>query len=204
VFDLPKSTELRKLVHKKVLYQKYATELSGDKKENFDADISRIIITNEISETSVNIKATEKISSIFVVQIEMKTKEYSDKNIIMISRLFGQNLLLVLHCGDKYQLAIYETKLLKSDWKTENEISLKLSGLDMQAVWDNFVTQVSGINAEAGNTLAEQISMETEKDEIRKQIENLEHKARRETQSKKKFEMFQRIKEYQRRLEEMK
>jgi hypothetical protein len=203
MFDLPKSTELRKPVHKKVLYQKYATELSGDKKEKFDADISRIIITNEISETSVNIKATERISSIFVVQIELKTKEYSDKNIVMISRLFGQNLLLVLHCGDKYRLAIYETELLKSDWKTEDEISLKLSGLDMQAVWDNFVTQVSGINVEAGNTLVEQIGIESEKDKIRKQIENLERKARRETQSKKKFEMFQGIKECQRRLEEI-
>jgi regulator of replication initiation timing len=74
----------------------------------------------------------------------------------------------------------------------------------MHAVWDNFVTQVSGINVEAGNTLAEQISIETEKDKIRKQIADLERKARRETQSKKKFEMFQRIKEYQRRLEEMK
>jgi low affinity Fe/Cu permease len=73
----------------------------------------------------------------------------------------------------------------------------------MQAVWDNFVTQVSGISVEAGNTLAEQIGIEAEKDKIRKQIENLERKARRETQSKKKFEMFQRIKEYQRRLDGM-
>ena len=33
---------------KKLIYQKFPTELSGDKKARFDDDISRIIITNEI------------------------------------------------------------------------------------------------------------------------------------------------------------
>ena len=69
MFDLPKSTEIRKPIHKKLIYQKFATELNGDKKDKFDADISRIVITNEISEASVNIRATDKVSSMFVVQI---------------------------------------------------------------------------------------------------------------------------------------
>ena len=33
-----------------------------------------MIITNEISEASVNIKATEEISAIFVLQVELKRK----------------------------------------------------------------------------------------------------------------------------------
>ena len=78
----------------------------------------------------MNIKATEEISAIFILQVELKRKEYDDKNIIMISKLFGQKLLIVLHYENKYQLAIYETRLLKSDWKNEEEISLKLNGLD--------------------------------------------------------------------------
>lgn len=194
MFDLPKFTEIRKPVHKKLIYQKFASELSSEKKDRFDADISRIIITNEISEASVNIKATEKVSSIFVVQIELKNKNYNDRNIILVSKLFGQNLLLVLHYKDKYQLVIYETKLLKSEWKSKEEFSLRLDGLNMSAVWDNFVTQVSGINVDDGNTLVEQICIESEKNKLRKMIEEMERKARKETQSKKKFELFQRIK----------
>ena len=201
MFDLPKSTEIRKPIHKKLIYQKFATELSGDKKDKFDADISRIIITNEISEASVNIRATDKVPSMFVVQIELKTKSYNDRNIILTSKLFGQNLLLVLHYEDEYQLAIYETKLLKSDWKSEDEFSLKLNGLDLSAVWDNFVTQVSGIEVEEGNTLDEQISKEAEKEKLRKQIDDLERKARKESQSKRKFEMFQQIKTLEKKLE---
>ena len=201
MFGLPGSTEIRKLVHKKLLYQRFPDELSGEKKEKFDADISRIIITNEISEASVNIKPTEKIKSIFVVQVELKTTDYNDRNITLISRLFGQNLLMILHFEDKYQIAIYETRLLKSDWK--NEFNLSLKGLDLLAVWEGFVAEVSGITASEEKTLEEQISIETEKEKLKKMIADLENKARKEMQSKKKFEIFQKIKEYQKKLEDM-
>ena len=203
MFDLPKASEIRKPLHKKLIYERYATELSGNKRDRFDADISRMIITNEISEASVNIKATENIAAIFVIQIELKSREYDEKNIIMISKLFGQKLLIVLHYENAYQLAIYETRLLKSDWKNEEEISLKLNGLDLGGVWNNFVIQVSGIDVQAGNTLTEQINVEAEKEKLRKQIADLELKARKEVQSKKKFEMVQRVNLYKERLKDM-
>lgn len=201
MFGLPSSTEIRKPVHKKLLYQRFPDELSGEKKERFDADISRIIVVNEISESSVNIRATEKIEAIFVVLVELKTKEYNDRNISLISRLFGQNLLMILHFQDEYQLAIFETRLLKSEWNTEFE--LNLNGLDLSSVWEGFITEVSGIVASEDNTLEEQIGIEAEKEKLQKTIAELENKARKEAQSKKKFEMFQRIKEYQKKLEEL-
>lgn len=203
MFDLPKTSEIRKPLYKKLIYEKYAAELTGNKKDKFDADISRMVITNEISEASVNIKATEATSAIFVLQVELKRKEYDDKNIIMISKLFGQKLLIVLHYENIYQLAIYETRLLKSDWKNEEEISLKLNGLDLGSVWDNFVTQILGIDVQDGNTLVEQINVEAEKEKLRKQISDFELKAHKEVQSKKKFEMVQRINQYKERLKGM-
>lgn len=203
MFDLPKASEIRRPLHKKLIYERYATELSGNKRDRFDADISSMIITNEISEASVNIKATENIAAIFVIQIELKSREYDDKNIIMISKLFGQKLLIVLHYENKYQFAIYETRLLKSGWKNEEEISLKLNGLDLESVWNNFVIQVSGIDVQAGNTLTEQINVEAEKEKLRKQIADLELKARKEVQAKKKFEMVQRVNLYKERLRNM-
>lgn len=151
----------------------------------------------------MNIKATEATSAIFVLQVELKRKGYDDKNIIMISKLFGQKLMSVLHYENKYQLAIYETRLPKSDWKNEEEISLKLNGLDLGSVWDNFVTQVSDINVQAGNTLEEQINVEAEKEKLQKQIVDLELKARKEVQSKKKFEMVQCVDLYKERFKDV-
>lgn len=203
VHGLPSSTEIRKPVHKKLLYEKFPSELSGERRKQFDDDISRIIVTNEISSVSVNIKEGEQVKSIFVLQIELKKKTYSERNIVLISKLLGQHLLIVLKYADEVQLATYQTRLLHSEWMAADDANIKLSGLDFDAVWENLVTQVSGIVVSADNSLDEQIVIEQEKAKLMMQIEVLEKKARRETQAKKKFEMFQRLKAYQKRLEEM-
>ena len=203
MFNIPKSTEVRKIITKKLIYQKFSAELSSEKRKVFDDDISKIVITNEISPVSVNIKEGEHVKSIFFVQIELKNKNYIERNLILISKLFGQNLLMVLKYQEDYQFAIYQTKLLHSEWKREEECALNLVGLDLDAVWDNLVSQVSGIVVQDGNTLDEQISYESEKAKLRKQIQDLEKKARNEVQAKKKFEMHQRIKAYVKKLEEM-
>ncbi len=200
---LPSSTEIRKLVHKKILYAKFPIELSGERRKQFDDDIGRIIITNEISPVSVNIKEGEQVKSIFVLQVELKNKAYNERNIVLISKLFGQHLLIVLKYADEVQFATYQTRLLHSKWMEVDNACVKLSGLDLDAVWENLVTKVSGIVVTDNHSLDEQIVIEQEKTKLLKQIEELDRKARKETQAKKKFEMFQRLKEYQKRLEEM-
>ncbi len=203
MFDLPKATEIRKPIHKKLIYSKFPMKLHGDRRNSFDEEIGKIVITNEISPVSVNIKEGQQVSSIFVLQVELRRKAYSEKNILLISKMFGQDVLLVLRYEGQYQLAIYETKLFHSDWQDIDNLQIRLIGLDLDAVWENFVMLVSGIEVTPGNSLDEQIAIETEKNRLRKTMEELEKRARREPQSKKKFEIFQKLKECQRRLEEM-
>ena len=63
VHGLPSSTEIKKLVHKKLLYAKFPKELCGERRKQFDDDIGRIVVTNEISPVSVNIKEGEQVKS---------------------------------------------------------------------------------------------------------------------------------------------
>ena len=56
---------------------------------------------------------------------------------------------------------------------------------------------------QVGNTLVEQINVEAEKEKLRKQIADLELKARKEVQSKKKFEMVKRVNLYKERLKDI-
>lgn len=203
VRGLPSSTEIRKPIHKKILYAKFATELSGERRRQFDDDIGRIIITNEISPVSVNIKEGEQVKSIFVLQVELKNKAYNERNIVLISKLFGQHLLIVLKYVDEVQFATYQTRLLHSEWMEADNACIKLLGLDLDAVWENLVTQISGIVVTDDHSLDEQIVIEQEKAKLLKQIEELDRKARKEMQAKKKFEMFQRLKEYQKKLQDL-
>ena len=111
-------------------------------------------------------------------------------------------MIFVLQYEDEYQLAIYQTRLLASDWY-EEEIKLIISGLSLDKVWEQMVTQISGIVASDEKTLDEQIAIEEQKKQLQKKIIELDKKARKEVQSKKKYEMFQRMKEYQKQLEKL-
>lgn len=203
MFGLPASTEIRKPVPKTVIFEKFATELSGARKRSFDNDISRIFVINEISSVSVNIREGEEVKAIFMVLVELKNKDYDERNVALIAKLFGQKLIICLHYEEMYQLGIYQTKILYSDWISEKEMRLRLEGLDLDSVWKSLVSQVSGIIPEKNRSLDEQIVIEGEKDKLEKEIVKLESQARRESQSKKKYELHERLLAYKRRLEEM-
>ncbi|WP_276897902.1 DUF4391 domain-containing protein [Dialister micraerophilus] len=192
MFNFPKSTEIKINIYKKDIYKKFPKELKGNKKEQFDREISKITLTNEISEKSVNISKTEKISAIFVLRIKLKTKDYSEKNIEFIAKVFKQKMLMILECENQYKLAIYELKLYTSEWK--EKINLEIKGLDLEKVWENLVKEIGKIKITDGQTLEEQIEINTEKEKLENEIEKLKTKMYKEKQSKKKYEIHQEIK----------
>ena len=134
------------------------------------------------------------MKSFFVLLVALKKKDFDDKTIITISKLIPQNMLLVLECGDQAKLAIYHAKLMQTEWKRKEELSVELKGLNMDAVWENIIVQIGSITVEQGNTLDEQIAADEYRHKIEKEIAKLEKQARAEKQPKKKFELAQQIK----------
>ena len=57
MLGLPKSTEMNKQLPKKAIYAKF--QMNTAAKDKVDADISRIVIVNEISPSRINIPAGE-------------------------------------------------------------------------------------------------------------------------------------------------
>ncbi len=203
MLHLPKSTEVKKAIPKKTIYQKFSTELVGAKKRQFDQDISRLTITNEISENTLNLQRTEELAAIFVVRVDLKTKDYSDSNIVLLSKLIGQRILMVLVFQNESRLAIYETRLIVSDWYQDEIGHIKITGLNLKSVWDNLVSQVGAFQIEEGNTLEEQLEKEKRKEWLEKQIAIYERKLRKEVQSKKKYELFSLKKDFEEELEKL-
>lgn len=201
MLGLPESTEVRKAIHKKVLYNKFEKELSGERRKNFDSDISRITILHEISPVSLNIKEGKEVKSFFVVLVNVKNEKIDERNLILISKLFGQYMLLVMEFDDKIKIVVYQTKVLQTEWMAKEAFKIKLIGLDLDKIWESIVVQISGIEIKSGNTLDEQIEIEREKEKLLKLMDVLEKQAQTEKQPKKKFEIFQRINEYKRKFE---
>ena len=191
MLSLPKATELNKQLPKNAIYAKF--QMNTAERAKIDADISRITIVNEVSPAKINIAEGEQVKSFFVLLVALKRKDFEDKTIITISKLIPQNMLLVLECDGEAKLATYHTKLMQTDWKRKENLSIELKGLNMDAVWENIIIQIGGITIEQGNTLDEQIAVNEQRMKIQKEIDRLTKAAKIEKQPKKKFELVQKI-----------
>lgn len=202
MLGLPRSTEMSKQLPKKAVYAKF--QLNTAAKDKIDTDISRITIVNEITPEKIHIPAGEEVSNFFVLHVALKKKDFDGKTIAALSKLIPQNILFVLEYKGESKLAIYHTKLMQTDWKKTGEQQIEMKGLSLDKVWENIVVAVGNVSIEQGNSLDEQIILDEKRQKIQKEIDKLEKQARAEKQPKKKYEFVQRMKEYQKKLEELK
>ena len=191
MLGLPKSTELNKPLPKTAIYTKF--QMNAAEKTKIDADISRIVIVNEVSAAKLNLAPGESVQAFFVLQVTLKHREFSEKTLITLSKLIPQNMVLLLECDGQAKLAIYHTKLLQTPWRDPAELTLTIKGLTMDAVWENVIVQVGNIRLQTGNTLDQQIAIDEQRAKLEKEIARLEKLAWAEKQPKKKFELVQRI-----------
>lgn len=191
MLGLPKATELNKQLPKTAIYAKF--QMNTAAKERIDRDISRIYIVNEVTAAKVNLSKGEQVKSFFVMSVLLKHKDFDEKNIITLSKLIPQNMVMVLEYAQEVKLATYRTKLLQTAWLPKSDVSLELKGLDLDSVWENIIVQIGGLTIELGNTIDEQISIDEQRSKLQKEIARLEKLARAEKQPKKKFEIFNEV-----------
>lgn len=199
MLGLPKSTEVNKQLTKKAIYAKF--QMSNAEKEKIDADISRITIVNEISEARNNIKSGDNVKSFFVLNVTLKKKNFSEANIVKLSKLIPQNILMILNFEDEAKMAVNHVKLIQSEWLSKDELNIQLKGLDLDQVWENVIVQIGSIKVKEGNSLEEQIQKNERTEKIKKEIEKLEMQAKRENQPKKRFEIAQQVNKLKKELE---
>ena len=132
MLGLPKATELNKQLSKKAIYTKF--QMNTAAKEKIDADISRIMIVNEVSPERVNIAEGEQVKSFFVLLLNLKNKEFDERNIATISKLIPQNILFVLECGDEQKLAVYHTKFMQTEWQPKDKTAHRGDTTDCQHI----------------------------------------------------------------------
>ena len=191
MLGLPKATELNKKLPKSAVYAKF--QMNTAEKAKIDADISRITIVNEVSASKVNIAPGEKVQAFFVLQVVLKRREFNERTLIVLSKLIPQNMVLLLEYDGQAKLAVYHTKLLQTPWSDPDTLSLAINGLNMDAVWENVIVQIGGIQVQEGNTLDQQIAQDEQKAKLEKEIARLQKQLWTEKQPKKKFELLQKI-----------
>jgi hypothetical protein len=200
MLGLPRATELSKALPKKAIFDRFKP--SPVDRRLFDEQINRMSIVAEISPQTVAIKASEDVSAVYVVLVALKTAECDKKNIALLSKLIGQRMLFVLQSGETARLAVYRAdKVLMSESKHLADWKLSLSGLDLEAVWENANAQIGGIDLTGGKDLDATIAETDRREKLQKQIAALEKKAMAERQPRRKWDLAEELKHLKSELE---
>lgn len=193
MYGLPIATERKQQLPKKAIYAKF--DLKTAQRESFDADISRIDIVAVVSSATVpTVSIGESVKEFYVLEIQMKRKEYDVKNILLLTKLIDQKMIFALQYEGQIQFAIFHTKLFQSIWQPTEQAVLPLSGLSLDTVWENIVKNIGKIDVADDNTLSEQIVIDDRRVKLLAQIETLERKMVKEKQPHRKREYFEQIK----------
>ena len=194
MLGLPASTEIHMLITRKRVYEHFGADMSAERRKRFEADIARMVLTNEVSPVSINLPAGEQVQSFFVLQVTLKGKEFDAQNIALLARLFGQRLVMMLEYEGRQRLALWQGRLYLTEWADAGAWTLPLTGLNLDQAWEHIVAQIAGIDREPGRALDEQLAQAAQREKLQKEIARLEKQARAERQPKKKFELVQKIK----------
>lgn len=185
--NLPESTIINKSLPKNAIYQKFA--MSSSEQIYFDKDISRVYIASLISPETFNLKTGKNIQQFYILQVQLKTKDYTEKNIIKLTKLIPQNMIFALEHENLLQLAVVyktdsSTKFIHTDWKDFKTAELILTGLDLDSVYENCIRQIASepFQHETQQTLQESLEKTEHKKNLQKKICALQNKIRKEKQ----------------------
>lgn len=192
MYNLPPSTVISKPLYKKTVFEKF--NLKTAERDRFDADISRMVLVARVSPATVPaLSEGNKVKGFYVLQVDLKHREYDTKNILLLQKLIPQNIVFALIYDGQTQLCIFHTRLQQSEWMPSDEAIIPLQGLNLDDVWNNIVASIGSLNATSGETIEQQIINREQKEKLFRQIEVLEKKCRLEKQSHKKYELHQEL-----------
>ena len=192
MYSLPANTLINQPLYKKTVFEKF--NLKTAERERFDADISKMALVARISPATVPALAEgQEIKGFYVLQVTLKHQEYDSKNILLLQKLIPQQIVYALQYENQTQLCVFHTRLQQSDWRDTESTEIPLTGLSLDEVWENIVAVIGGLDAQAEESIEEQILNREQREKLLRQIEALEKRARTEKQTRKKYELHQQI-----------
>ena len=217
MIGLPKTTEFNKRIPKQKYYENM--DVSPALKRIFTEQVKTIYWRNKIAVSTINLAGGNDVTEIEVFEIRLNSKELDDAFLRQIDREIPYHILFLLEYGGKYQARIgYKETLLsgkntfkvnayyQTEWMDEDNLPLKLEGLSIEAVYENFVRQVAGDRLKAkenSESLKKSVTRDEEKQSLQKQIDNLKAKIRKEAQLNRQMEMNSELKVLIKKLETM-
>ena len=207
MLGLPKSTEFNKRIPKQKFYENLS--VTPAIKTAFTEQIKIIYWRNKLAATTLNLAPGKLVTEIEVFEIRLTSPDLDEDILRLIDREIPYHILFLLEYCGKYQAAMgYKEaassgkaafkveRYYRTEWLTEEELSLHLEGLTIDAVYENFIRQIAGdrLTSNENTTLKDSAEQQKQREQIEKQIAALETKMKKEKQLNRKMELKAEIK----------
>lgn len=213
---LPASTEFNKRIPKQKFYEKIT--VTPALKKCFTEQVKIVYWRNKIATSTVNLAAGTTVTELEVFEIRLNQQVLEENVLRQIDKEIPYHILFLLEYEGKYKAAIgYKEAAISgsnafkvnryfyTDWLPLEEIPVKLEGLSMDAVYENFVRQIAGDQLQSGfaESIKEALEREEKRQQLKKQIDILQTKIRKERQLNKQVQMNAELKGLKKELEEL-
>lgn len=215
MIGLPKSTEFNKRIPKQKFYENM--DISPALKRIFVEQVRIIYWKNKIAAATTNLDAGNDVTELEVFEVRLTSPVLDDSLLRQIDREIPYHILFLLEYQGKYQAWIGYKEAASSgnkafkvngyyhtEWFAGDELPIKMEGLNVDAVYENFVRQIAGDKLKtegAGESLKESVTREEQKMALQKQIDNLQVKMRKEKQLNKQMQMNAELKKLRKAME---
>ncbi len=194
MLGLPKTTDFNKRIPKEKFYENL--NVTPTVKKCFVDQIKVIYWRNKIASSTTNLAAGSTVTEIEVFEVRLKTNILDEGVLRQIDKEIPYHIVFLLEYDGKYQAwtaykeastgntAFKVNHYYHTDWLTEEEIPLKLEGLSVDAVYENFVYQIAGDTLQAAEheSLQDAVERDEKIKNLKKQIEVLQARIRKEKQ----------------------
>ncbi len=202
MIGLPKSTEFNKRIPKQKFYENLT--VTPALKTAFKEQIKVIYWRNKIASTTMNLAPGTSVTELEVFEIKLNTGNLDEAVLHQIDKEIPYHILFLLEYKGKYQAWIGYKEATQSgnnafkvigyyhtEWLAEDALGIKEDGLNVDAVYENFVRQIAGdkLQTMTGESLEETIARAERREQLQKQIDTLQAKIRKEKQLNKQMQM---------------
>lgn len=198
MLGLPKATEFNKRIPKQKFYENI--NVTPALRRIFIDQIKSIYWRNKIAPSTINLEADNDVTEIEVFEVKLNHVPLDISVLRQMDKEIPYHIIFLLEYEEKYQAWIAYKEKARSgsnafkvdtyyhtDWFLENELILKLNGLNMDTVYENYVRQIAGdaLHTTAANeveSLKESVNRSKQIQLLQKQIDTLRKKIRKEKQ----------------------
>ena len=214
MLGFPVSTEFNKRIPKQKFYENL--DVSPTLRRVFVDQIRIVYWRNKLAASTLNIAAGEVVSEVEVFEVRLNEPKLDEAVLKQIDKEIPYHILFILTCDGKAQAwigykeaaasgsnAFKVNRYYHTDWMPEDELQLRIDGLNMDTVYESLVRQIAGdkLQADSGESLKESVERDEKKKQLEKQIATLESKMRKEKQLNRQMEMNAELKKLRKEIE---